>query len=86
MTQTLTYRAGEIIFKEGDPSDVAFVILHGKVEIFNAQPDGSEKSITILNEGKFFGEYGVMDCAPRSASARAKTDVLLEKKDLKENW
>ncbi|MFO1243422.1 MAG: cyclic nucleotide-binding domain-containing protein [Rickettsiales bacterium] len=86
MTNTQTYRAGEIIFNEGDPSDVAFVILHGKVEIFNMLPDGTEKSVTILNEGKFFGEYGVMDSAPRSASARAKTDVLLEKKDLKENW
>lgn len=86
MTNTLTYRAGEIIFNEGDVSDVAFVILHGKVEIFNKQPDGSEKPVTILEEGKFFGEYGVMDQTPRSASARAKTDVLLEKKDLTENW
>lgn len=83
---TLTYRAGEIIFSEGDVSDMAYVILHGKVEIFHADKGEGEKIVTHLKEGQFFGEYGVMDSVPRSASARAKTDVLLEKKPLKENW
>lgn len=86
MTETLTYRAGEIIFNEGDASDMAFVILHGMVEIFHPDKGKGETIVTQLKEGQFFGEYGVMDSAPRSASARSKTDVLLEKKILKEDW
>ena len=84
MANTLTYRAGEIIFNEGDASDMAFVILHGTVEIFQPDKGDGEIIVTHLKEGQFFGEYGVMDSAPRSASARARTDVLLEKKILED--
>lgn len=85
MTETVSYRAGDFIFKQGDVSDVAYLILEGTIHIERTMPDGT-KRIFELQPGQFFGEYGVMDDAPRSATARAKTDVRLERKELRENW
>jgi len=73
----LRYRAGEVIFRQGYPSDNAYIIESGTVEIYKENPDGSEERIAELGAGHMFGEYGVLDEAPRSASARAKTDVEL---------
>ena len=73
----LEYAAGEIIFREGYPSDHAYVIEAGKVEIYRMNDDGSEVHIAFLEAGQMFGEYGVLDDAPRSASARAVGDTSL---------
>lgn len=73
----LEFRAGEIIFRQGYPSDDAYVIDSGKVEIFTENPDGTETRIATLDAGQMFGEYGPLDEAPRSASARALGDTTL---------
>lgn len=82
MTQRLTFSAGEVIFKQGYPSDVAYKIISGKVEIYNELAGGGEQHIATLEPGEMFGEYGVLDDAPRSASARAAEDTELEVKEL----
>ena len=68
--------AGECIFREGDQGDVAYIIDDGLVEISSIIDD----QYTILNTlkaGDMFGELALVDGSPRSASAYAKTDVLL---------
>lgn len=77
MTQTL-FKAGEIIFRQGYPADNAYVVESGQVEIFKETPGASDERIAVLDAGQMFGEYGVLDDAPRSASARALTDVTLK--------
>ncbi len=74
----LFYQTGEIIFRQGYPSDNAYIIISGTVEIYKELPGGGEEHIADLTDGQMFGEYGVLDDAPRSASARAKTDVELQ--------
>ena len=74
----LEYSAGEVIFKEGYPADDAYIIESGRVEIYKENEDGSEQSIALLGPGQMFGEYGVLDNAPRSACARAVEDTLLQ--------
>ncbi len=78
MSEDLVFREGEVIFRQGYPSDNAYIIKSGKVEIFSEHPDGSEERIIVLEEGQMFGEYGVLDDAPRSASARAVSLVRLQ--------
>lgn len=71
------YLAGEIIFAEGAPGDLMFVILEGEVEILKAAQAGSAKVLSVLGKGEFFGEMALLDDRPRSASAVAKTDAKL---------
>lgn len=64
------FREGETIFTEGSDSDAAYVIEAGLVEIFVGS--GSEAvQLSVLGPGDIFGEMGLIDAYPRSASARA---------------
>ena len=65
-----TFNDSEVIFREGDPSDTAFEIVSGKVEI-SKQGDGGNVSLAVLNPGDLFGEMGVLDQGIRSATATA---------------
>ena len=71
------YLTGEVIFAEGGPGDLMFVILEGEVEILKSAQGGSAKVLSTLGKGEFFGEMALLDDKPRSASAVAKTDSRL---------
>tara|TARA_B100000686_G_scaffold288041_1_gene313881 strand:+ start:136 stop:522 length:387 start_codon:yes stop_codon:yes gene_type:complete len=67
---------GEIIFHEGSVSDCAYVIAMGSIEIYTTTPQG-EKVLGTLGANEIFGEMGLIDGLPRSASARAcETSVV----------
>jgi len=72
---------GKLIFKEYDPGDTMYILFSGSVEITKkvGKQDGevSETLICQLEAGETFGELGMLDHRPRSASARAKTKSLL---------
>ncbi len=69
--------AGTTIFEQGDPSDVVYVIESGAVTILRVLADGGEQPLADLGPGQYFGELGPLLGYPRSASARAATDVTL---------
>ena len=75
-SKIVSFKKGALIFSEGDSSDVAYIIDKGKVEVFIANGD-TEVSVSTLDQGQIFGEMGVIDESPRSASARALTDCVL---------
>jgi len=64
------FKAGELVFKQGDLGEHMFIIQAGKIEIFVNTPKG-EKSLAVLGAGDFFGEMAIIDKGSRSASARA---------------
>ncbi|MDI9244681.1 EAL domain-containing protein [Marinobacter sp. CHS3-4] len=70
------FRAGDVIFKEGEASQSAFLIESGQVEIFTVQ-DGKHETLNHLADGHVFGELSVLDDNIRSASAKAVTDTLV---------
>ena len=70
------FKAGEIIFKEGELGDRMFIIQSGKVRIVKKLKD-VEKTLAVMQEGDFFGEMAVIDKAPRSATAIALEDARL---------
>jgi putative ABC transport system ATP-binding protein len=69
--------AGDVIFRQGDPSDLVYVIASGTVEIFRERADGTEEPVVELRDDEYFGELGPLLGLPRSASARAKSDTEL---------
>ncbi len=78
MTETLrTFRDGEIIFREGDDSLAMFVVRKGKVRLLKTGPNGTV-TLARLGKGEMFGEMGIVDGIPRSASAVAQGAVTVE--------
>ncbi len=64
------YDAQEIIFTKGDPSEFAYLIKVGEVEILEGYPEEPVRLAT-LGAGEIFGEMGLVDERPRSLTARA---------------
>jgi diguanylate cyclase len=62
--------AGETIFTEGSAADKAYIIEIGYVEIFVGSGNDSLQ-LSVLGPGDIFGEMGIIDASPRSASAKA---------------
>ena len=69
------FREGEVIFKEGERSDVAYLIMKRKVKILREGKDGKIENVNTMLEGQYFGEMGAIDDNPRSATAIAMGPV-----------
>jgi cytochrome P450/CRP-like cAMP-binding protein len=67
----LTFAPGETIVRKGDPADRFYMIVRGQVDVVNSHPDGRESPLCRLGEGDYFGEIGLMQASPRSATVRA---------------
>ena len=71
-SETQSYKAGETIFREGDPGDVFFVIKKGSAAVRSGN-----RTLQVLGEGEIFGEMALVDNEPRSASIVAETDCTV---------
>lgn len=71
------YKPGELIFKQGDPSNCLYIILEGEVVFSKVLEGGKLQEISIAREGEMFGEIGVITGQPRSLSASAQTKAKL---------
>ncbi len=71
-TDFVEYKAGQVVFEQGSASDHMYAIKEGEIEILH-----EGKSIEVLGPGQFFGEMSLVDNAPHSATAVARTDCKL---------
>lgn len=78
MLEEKPYNHGEIIFREGEECDFAYLVAKGHVEIFK-QTERGTVLLSKLGEGELFGEMGLINGSPRSASAAAEGPVILKK-------
>jgi CRP-like cAMP-binding protein len=65
------FTPGVFIFREGDPGDVMYGIVQGKVRISKQVPGIGEEALAILEPGQYFGEMALIEDSPRSADAIA---------------
>ncbi len=75
-SSSVQFRAGELIFRQGDPPDGAYLIESGRV-VITADHLGEARLLSELGPGMLLGEMAVLDRAPRTASARALSDCRL---------
>jgi CRP-like cAMP-binding protein len=71
------FRKKEAIFDEGDPSDVLYGVLEGKVKITKISAEGKEIIIEVISPGDVFGAVAVMRGFPYPANAVAMEDSKL---------
>jgi len=56
------------IMSSGDATDSLYIVLSGRLKVMMSDADGKEVILSILGPGEFFGEMGLIDDEPRSAS------------------
>jgi signal transduction histidine kinase len=79
-------RAGEVLMRQGDRGDAAFVVVSGEFEV-DKQSGQSLIKIDVRNPGDVLGEMALLTQAPRSATVTAVTDceVLCISKEVFDN-
>lgn len=69
MKESKQYRLNEIVFRQGDESVFMYRVLRGKVGLFLDYGSSDEVKLAELLENQIFGEMGLLDHVPRSATA-----------------
>jgi CRP/FNR family cyclic AMP-dependent transcriptional regulator len=66
-----TYPRNTTIIAAGDPTDALYIVISGRLKVMMSDDEGREVILAILSQGEFFGEMGLIDEAPRSATVIA---------------
>ena len=70
-----SHERGDLIFSEGDPSDVFIAIVSGRVKVFKSTPAGKEIILEIFGPGDPLGAVAVYERVPFMASAMTLDDT-----------
>jgi putative ABC transport system ATP-binding protein len=71
--ESLDLAEGEMVFTQGQPSRLVFIVEEGEIELYRELAGGGEELFARRGAGEWFGEMGPMLGLRRSASARALT-------------
>ena len=69
--------ASEVLFREGELGDVAFLVEEGRIELVRVRADGEDELVLEAGPGRWFGELAPMYGFPRTATARAAVDSVV---------
>jgi two-component system chemotaxis response regulator CheY len=72
------FQAGDVIFRQGDVPDFAYILLDGQVALANGQNEGVEAIVTV-EPYSLFGDLALVENTPRALSATALSDCTLMK-------
>jgi CRP-like cAMP-binding protein len=73
-TQSCEAKAGQIVFRAGDPGDALYIVAEGGVEVL---ADDTQNPLAELGPGQPFGEMALLSGGARTATVRAKVDSRL---------
>ena len=76
MEDLRTFGPGEIVIQEGARGTSAFIVLSGAVEVLKRSSD-KDTVVATLGQGQVFGEMGLIEDRPRSATVKAMTELRL---------
>lgn len=82
-TVTLGFKAGELVFKQGDKGEWVYWIRQGLVKVTRTTPSGKEFITAVFTSGEMFGLINLYFSRPFPVSARAVTpsEIVAIKKD-----
>jgi hypothetical protein len=70
------FSPGELIIREGDLGDAAYMIASGRCRAFRTTKDGTE-TLAVMDTGDVFGEMALLLDEPRAASVEAVSNVTV---------
>ncbi|MDP4603077.1 MAG: Crp/Fnr family transcriptional regulator [Solirubrobacteraceae bacterium] len=74
---TRRFPGGQVIFREGDPSNTCYVLRSGHARAIREHPDGRTITLTHFGPGDIFGELAMFDDEVRSATVETLDEVDL---------
>jgi CRP-like cAMP-binding protein len=77
----VAFAAGDVIVREGDEADALYVVVSGHVDVKSRGEAGVEEHIRVMDAGSYFGEIGLLERIPRTATVTALDDVELYRID-----
>lgn len=77
LLEARTPRAGEFVFRQGDPGRSMYVVEGGELAAFQASTQGPAVEIMRFQAGDFFGETTLIEQRPRPFAVMAETDARL---------
>lgn len=77
ISQEVTLKKNETLFREGDAPEFFYVIVKGRVRISKQIPGFGEEALAILEPGSYFGEMEIIEATPRAAQAVAHESAVL---------
>jgi CRP-like cAMP-binding protein len=72
--KTVKFKAGDVILREGEEGNSAFLISSGSVEVIVGEGKKA-KTVASFGKGEVFGEMSLLEPGPRSATIKAVTDT-----------
>ena len=77
VAQIREFSPDELIVEEGSAGDSVFLLYDGSVSISTTATSGDEIKLKTLADRGAFGEVGLVDPGPRSATVKAETSAVL---------
>lgn len=74
-SERLTFESDQIVFKEGDMGDSAYIIVEGEADILVDSPAGPI-TVASMARNDFFGEIAILCDVPRAATVQAKSKLV----------
>jgi CRP/FNR family transcriptional regulator, cyclic AMP receptor protein len=75
MSERVRFDTGNLIVRQGDVADSAYLIIEGHAEVIVETPTGSV-ILATLGANETVGEMGILCNMPRNATVRAKDQVI----------
>ena len=74
---TESYSSDKVVVREGTPGNRFYLIARGQVAVEKDSPDGTPKTVCVLDDGDYFGEIALIKNIPRSATIRTLTPCVM---------
>ena len=69
--------AGDVLFRQGDPSDGMYLVISGRLLVTVMDQDGEAKTVNELGPRETVGEFALLTSEPRSATIYAARDTTV---------
>ncbi|MCB9948895.1 MAG: cyclic nucleotide-binding domain-containing protein [Rhodospirillaceae bacterium] len=74
-SERLKFRAGDIVCEQNEMGDSAYIIMDGEADVL-VSTGGTPFRVATLRRNDFVGEIAILCDVPRTATVRAKTDLV----------
>ena len=71
-----SYRSRQMIFSAGDPSERVFLILKGRVKLYQVAENGKEIILDVVGRGGVLGDMAIVEDGERVMCAQAMEDTV----------